>query len=76
MEQCRRCRYSLHAHDELRCWKRMMQRCQHEGSIRRLEMVSGLCGQLNPNDDCPVFKPRLWDWLKGLLGKFRNVTKD
>lgn len=69
MQQCRRCRYWSFALNDRRCCKRLMQRCRWEGNIQRLEMVSGLCSVLNPNDDCPLFKPKFRVWLCGLFGK-------
>ncbi len=69
MGQCKRCRYSFYARDELRCGKRMMQRCRQDGSVQRLEMVPGLCSVLNTADDCSVFRPKLFNWLKDLLNR-------
>ena len=76
MTQCKMCRYSFDSEGHLRCRKRTMQRCRHEYGIQTLETVPGYCVHLNPNDDCPVFKPSIMVWLSGLLQKFRNVTKD
>ena len=76
MTQCERCRYSFGLHGQLRCRKQTMQRCRYEKGVQRLETVPGYCAHLNPNDDCPVFKPSIMVWVLGLLQKFRNVTKD
>jgi hypothetical protein len=67
--QCRRCRYSSFSPNDRRCCKRLMQRCRHTRSVQKLELVPGLCWVLNPNDDCPLFKPRFRVWLCGLFGK-------
>ena len=69
MKQCRDCRYSAFPLNERRCRIRLMQRCRHTHSVQKLELVPGLSSVLNPNDDCPLFKPRFRVWLRGLFGK-------
>lgn len=76
MSQCKQCHHSVKIRGELRCLVREMRRCRYDGKVQRLEMVPGLCSVLNPHDDCPVFMPKLWIWLWGLLKKLRHVTKD